>query len=67
MAKPARDAALKRPEAAGRRIKWAAKLSTRLVQLHEQLHEQLHNFNSQTATSLPNSLDSFSENALSQS
>jgi hypothetical protein len=39
----------------------------RLVQLHERLHEQLHNFNSQTASSLPSSLVSFSENSLSQS
>jgi hypothetical protein len=39
----------------------------RLVQLHEQLHEQLHNFNSQTTSSLPSSLASFSENSLSQS
>jgi hypothetical protein len=39
----------------------------RLVQLHERLHEQLHNFNSQTTSSLPSSLVSFSENSLSQS
>jgi hypothetical protein len=31
------------------------------------LHEQLHNFNSQTITSMPSSLVSFSENQLSQS
>jgi hypothetical protein len=32
-----------------------------------QLHERLHNFNSQTVSSLPSSLVSFSENSLSQS
>jgi hypothetical protein len=40
---------------------------TRLVQLHERLHEQLHNFSSQTTSSMPSSLASFSENSLSQS
>jgi hypothetical protein len=38
----------------------------RLVQLHERLHEQLHNFNSQTTSSLPSSLASFSENSLTE-
>jgi hypothetical protein len=42
-------------------------IRVRLVQLHERLHEQLHNFNSQTTSSLPSSLVSFSENSLSQS